>query len=547
MTAMIETTAEEKFTIPRLLVRQAARLGDKPLLRFRDEGDLTYAELAAAADAASARLRDHGLAAGEMAALYLGNSLDYVRAWFGCLFAGIVDVPVNPEFRKATLLFALRSMEAKAIFTNGEGIERLADPEVRDQVSALKVIVLAGDYDRGAVDAALAGIAHCPPVVELRELMAPQPPAGLWHELRADANCSIRLTSGTTGPAKGVMLTHAHIIARTAKHNEIMEMGEGDILYSPFPFHHTLASINGLISTLQAGATMWSAPRFSASRYFQDAGEFGATRGHLIGAVSQLVALQPPGPWDRAHMIKYLWASPPNAAFEERFGARFIQMFGTSEIGCIAFKRGGPDGHRGNGPPVPEVEVRIHDDFDRPLPAGEVGEIVVRPRSPNRMLLGYFNNAPATMRAFRNLWYHTGDAGYLGEDGELYFAGRIGDTIRRRGVNISSEMIEGEIRKSNAVEDCAVIAVPSETGEQEIHACVLFKPGQGGGNAHADLLDLLAERLPRDYVPRFVEPVADLPRTGTGKVRKVEMRDRTTFGRTWDRQEGTWVHDEAPA
>lgn len=542
MNALGDMVDEELMTVPRLLVRQAARLGDKPLLAFRDEGALGYAELAAAADAGSARLREYGVEAGEMAALYLGNSLDYVRAWFSCLFAGIVDVPVNPEFRKATLAFALDTMNARAVFTDGEGIGRLVDEEVRGRLGELRVIVLAGRYDRQRVEEALAAVPGRPPLVELREITAPRPLANLWKELRVDAPASIRMTSGTTGPAKLVLMTQGHIVARTAMHNHILELGEEDVLYSPFPFHHTLASINGLIGTLQAGATMWSAPKFSASRYFKDAADFGATRGHLLRSVSPLVALQPPSEYDRAHRITHLWAGPPDKEFDERFGTQFVQMFGISEIGCLAFRRGAPEGHQGTGWPPADMEVRIHDSYDRPLPAGEVGEIVCRPRSPNRMFLGYYNNAPATMRALRNLWYHTGDAGYFAEDGELFFSGRIGDTIRRRGVNISSEMIEGEIRRFDRVEDCAVIAVPSETGEQEIHACVLFKDGSGSEQSSLlALLDMLAGRLPRDYVPRFVEPVPALPRTGTGKVRKVEMRERERFGPTWDRQAGDWV------
>jgi crotonobetaine/carnitine-CoA ligase len=167
----------------------------------------------------------------------------------------------------------------------------------------------------------------------------------------------------------------------------------------------------------------------------------------------------------------------------------------------------------------------------------------VRPREPHRVFIGYFNNAEATMRAFRNLWYHTGDTGHFGEDGELYFDGRIGDTIRRRGVNISSDQIESELRKSELVRDCGVIGVPSETGEEEIHACVIW--GQSSTPEQSDyelLMAHLSERLPRDYVPRYLEIVENLPRTDTGKVRKLELKRRPHFGRTWDRVDKIWVH-----
>lgn len=529
------------ITLPRLLLNQAERIPDKTLVGFRDEPTLTYASLAAAASSGGARLADYGLHPGNMAALYLGNSTSYVRAWFSCLFAGVVDVPINPEFRKTTLEFALRTMDARAIFTDGEGLEHITAPEVVERTSALSVIVLCGDVDITIAEAQLAALPQRPPVILLDDLLSHGATSTAWEELRSDAACSIRMTSGTTGPAKGVVLIHEHLVARTARHNEIMQMGGDDTLYSPFPFHHTLASINGLISTLQAGATMWGAKRFSASRYFKDATDFGATRGHMIASVSKFVHMQPPGPYDRTHNIEYLWSGLPNSAFEERFGAKFVQMFGMSEIGCLAYKRGGPDGHKGLGTPVPDIDVRIHDSFDHPVPVGEVGEIVARPKISNRMFLGYLNNAPATMRALRNLWYHTGDAGYLGEDGQLYFLGRMGDTIRRRGVNISSEMLDSEIRKSDLVHDCAVIGVPSETGEQDIHACIAFREGVDVRSDLDRLFETLIDRLPKEYVPRYIEPMQEFPRTSTGKIKKAALREREAFGEFWDRDKNTWI------
>jgi crotonobetaine/carnitine-CoA ligase len=158
-------------------------------------------------------------------------------------------------------------------------------------------------------------------------------------------------------------------------------------------------------------------------------------------------------------------------------------------------------------------------------------------------MLAYHNNLPATMRAFRNLWFHTGDAGYISETGELHFLGRIGDTIRRRGVNMSSEQIENEVRQHPDVLECAVIAVPIEN-DQEVHACLAWRSTPvDSAAAFGNVANFLSRRLTREYVPRFFETVAEFPRTGTGKIRKEVLRNRRQFGPTWDRQAATWLNE----
>ncbi|GAA4338362.1 ATP-dependent acyl-CoA ligase [Pigmentiphaga soli] len=536
---------DARNTIPRRLVEQAGRHGAKALVRFPREGEmLSYQDLVAHAEAGAARLRqEFGLQAGAAAALYLGNSADYVKAWFSCMFAGLVDVPINHEFRKTTLLFGLATVGAQAAFTDGEGVACLLDPEVRDYLRHIKVLVLAGRYELQAVRQALAAVAHAPAVVELAALTEPGPAASPWTAIEATAPALIRFTSGTTGPAKGIVQSHLHVLSKAAVHNEVLEYAEADVLYSPFPLHHNLASINGLIGTLHAGGTFVSVPKFSASRFWLEARDNGATLAHLLRGVAPLVAAQPPAASDRQHRVRYLWAGQPNRAFEERFNTRFVQIYALGEVGVISYMRGGPEGTASAGYPLPEMDVRIVDALDRPVAAGVVGEITVRPLAPHRVMLCYHENLPATARAFRNLWFHTGDGGYLGEDGQLYFSGRLGDTIRRRGVNISSEQVESELRRHPSVRDCAVIAVPSETGEQEIHACIQWESEPDDiAAAYEDLAAFMSDRLPKVYVPRFLETVDDLPRTHTGKVRKAALRERARFGTTWDRERRSWLN-----
>ncbi|MFT0546089.1 AMP-binding protein [Allopusillimonas ginsengisoli] len=541
----LATVLELTNTIPRALVSQAEKLGEKPLIRFlRQDTTLSYKGLVAHAKAGASRLRfDYGIESGAMAAIYLANSADYVKAWFSCLFAGIVDAPLNHDFRKSALMFGLTTVNAQAVFTDGAGAAHLLDEEVRDYLAHLKVIVLAGDYDVTVVESQFTALDHCPPIVELTKLTEPGDHADLWKALESNAPALLRFTSGTTGPAKGILQSHLHVLAKSAIANEVFEYTSDDVLYSPFPLHHNLASINGLIGTLQAGGTMVSVSKFSASRFWLEAQHCGATLAHLLQSIAPLVMAQPPAESDRQHKVRYVWSGKPDHAFEERFNTKRVQLYALGEVGIISFKRGGLEGDLGMGPPLSEMEVRIVDELDRPLQQGTVGEIAVRPRHPYRVMLAYHNNLPATMKAFRNLWFHTGDSGYLREDGELCFVGRLGDTIRRRGVNISSEQLDAELRKNPQVNDCAVIAVPSETGEHEIHACVqwhVIPPDEQ--DAFIQLEKFLGDRLPKSYVPRFYESMVDLPRTNTGKIRKTELRSRQVYGPTWDRERKAWLY-----
>ena len=536
-----------KRTLPRVMVEQGERLGSKPYIIFTHEPTrpITFGGFATASEYAGSGLsRDHGIAAGTVAAVLLPNGVDYISAWGASLFAGLVDIPINYEFRKTLLRSALAMVGARLVFTDLDGFERLLDPEVREYLPQLGLLVLAGPHDAVEANRRLheAG-GRATTIVAMAELQQQRPPARAWERLPADGLTSIRYTSGTTGVAKGIMYSHLHLLARSATHNRVMTLEGGDVLYTPFPLYHGLAGSMGAVGTLQAGATLLGAPRFSASRYWADAHAGGATLGHVLFTLLPMLLQQPPGPADAAHAVRYLYTAWPHREFEARFRTTLIQIFAQSEVGVMAYRRGGTEeGSRCVGKPLPEMDLRVVDEIDRPVAAGITGEIVIRPSQPHSVMQGYYNNLPATLRAFRNVWHHTGDSGYLAGNGELHFLGRIGSTIRRRGVNISSDQIDEEIIRHPNVLECATVGVPSPLGEEDILACIVWRAEpQHPDAAVAELVDFLAGRLPRQQMPRYLEFTAALPRTDTGKVRKDALRSRSEHGRTFDREAGCWI------
>jgi len=545
MTGSYVIPVEDSNTIPRHLAAQAERHGSKAFVNFpRENRSISYQGLLATSEAASTRLLEtFRVEPGSTAAILLGNGPAFIEAWFACLFAGIVDVPVNHELRKSTLLFALETTAARTVFMDMAGLSLLLDPELATFTARIRLLVLA---ESDKTIATIRADRRLPPslsLVGLAELCAAGPAGKAWTTLRASALTSIRYTSGTTGNPKGIMHTHLHMLAKSAVQNGILEFSQSDVLYSPFPLHHNLSSINGLIGALQVGGTMISAERFSASRYWPEIRESDATIGHILQPMMSILLNQPPSADDRRHKIRYLWTTPRREDFCARFAVDVVNSYSLSEVGTIAFRRdGGIEGSAATGVPIGEMEVCIADELDRPLPTGSNGEILIRTRDPYRMLLGYYNDLPATMRAFRNLWYHTGDRGLIDAEGQLHFLGRMGDTIRRRGVNISSEQLTAEISRYPGVQLCAVIGVPSELGDEEILAAVVLKPPAPAPDVAAPaIVAFLVDRLPRDQVPRYIEFATSLPLTDTGKVKVADVRRQPRRGPVWDRTIGAWT------
>jgi crotonobetaine/carnitine-CoA ligase len=282
--------------------------------------------------------------------------------------------------------------------------------------------------------------------------------------------------------------------------------------------------------------------RFRATSWLEEVRAARATVTNGLGVIPEFIFRQPPTARDRDHRLRLMMAVPIaaewGAAFEERFGVPFMQGFGMTECNIVAYTRPGDALVPGcAGYPLAEwFEVGIVDpDTDAPLPAGRTGEIVVRPKVPGCVMAGYFRMPDKTVEAWRNLWFHTGDAGRLDDLGRLHYVDRLKDCIRRRGENISSFEVEQVLNAHPAVAESAVVGikVPGAGGEDEVKAYVV--PAAGMTVAPVELLDWCTPRMPYFAVPRFVEIVAgELAKTPTGKLQKAALREAGVTAATWD-------------
>lgn len=489
----------------------------------------TYADMEALTGRMAAGLAALGLEPGDRLLAMLPDGIELVAVWVACARLGIVEVPVNTAYRGDVLAHLVNDSGARVAVLADTFLDRLAAIEA-DCPALARCVVLPTGADRTPCRFELR------PFESLLDAAA-DGPAALPRESALKA---IMYTSGTTGNSKGVMVSHAHAHEYAAGCAGAVELGPGDVFYSAgLPLFHVAGRWGVLYGAAIHGATAVVPRQFSAGAFWDDVRRHGATATYLLGAMASLLQRRPPAaddadtPLERVLMCPLL---PDVEAFAERFRLRVATAYGSTEANApLSMPLGAPTPNKQVvGRPRKNFEVAILGEDDRPVPPGVPGEIAVRPREPWVTMLGYWNQPAATAAMWRNLWLHSGDAGFCDEAGNFHFTDRLKDSIRRRGENISSMQLEGIIGRHPAVLECAVFPVASEFTEQEVAVAIVARPGETLDPV--DLVRFLEPRVPYFMVPRYIELRAELPKTQTGKVRKHILREEGVRPATWDRE-----------
>jgi carnitine-CoA ligase len=342
---------------------------------------------------------------------------------------------------------------------------------------------------------------------------------------------SIAYTSGTTGPSKGVMLPWGMLTLGVAL---LDDLGPDDVFYSPFPMFH-MSGKGAIAQAAYMNGRDVFRESFDTGSFWRDIDRHGCTFTLLVPAMAHWLLAQPLLENDRAHALRKVLSSPIVPGFAERFGVKVRTHYGMTEVGNVMTRREVTDASPSCGRPVPGYEVRLVDELDYAVPTGEVGELIVRTKDPWQICLGYWNLPEKTAEAWRNGWFHTGDAFRQDAEGNYYFVDRQKDALRRRGENISSFEVEALVSRHPAVAECAAIGVDTELGEQEIKICVVRR--QGEDLSAPGLMEFLVKTMPRYMVPRFVEFLESLPKTeATLRVQKIKLRQHPINENTWDRR-----------
>jgi crotonobetaine/carnitine-CoA ligase len=353
----------------------------------------------------------------------------------------------------------------------------------------------------------------------------------------ASDTLAILYTSGTTGASKGVCCPHAQLYWWGINTARFLELREGDVLCTMLPLFHTNA-LNTLFQALLTGATQVVEPRFTASGFWRAMARTHATVTYLLGAMVPMLLAQPPSDDERGHHVRVALAPgvPADARpeFKRRTGVDLIDGYGSTETNFVigdrvADQRVGKMGRLARG-----FTARVVDEQDNAVPPGTAGELLLRADAPFAFATGYFAMPEATVEAWRNLWFHTGDRVVLDAEGYFAFVDRLKDAIRRRGENISSLEVEQVLARHPAVATVAVFAVQSELAEDEVMAAICLKPDQAV--SAEELLRHCEPQLPYYALPRYVDFLDTLPTTENGKVRKLALRARGITPTTWDRE-----------
>ena len=528
----------ERWTLVEAVRHQARAQGEREFLSFENGERFSFAEFDRLTDCLATALADLGLTAGDRILGLLTNSKEFMITMIATHKLRAVFVPVNTELRGGFLEHQIINSSPRIIVVDDNLMGRFSsfDP------SETGIETVVGVGDESSPDISKLGLLAEVSQVRMDSLLDTTPNTEKLADPSPSDVCTIMYTSGTTGPSKGVLMPQGHCYLFALGIVAAMELTEQDRYFCCMPLFHANGLFMQVYASLLAGSSCHVTKRFSVTDWLNIVREENVTVTNALGVMPEFIFRSPPSPNDRDHKMTRILAIPVaeewGVAMQERFGVKLRQGFGMTEVNMVAYSDLDDPVMSGcAGPPLSDFfEVIIADpDSDVELPRDQVGEILVRPKIPFCFNVGYFKMPDKTVEAWRNLWFHTGDAGRMDSEGRLFFVDRIKDRIRRRGENISSYELEQTLNEYPGVIESAAVGlrVPGAGGEDEIKAVIAINGPSPDPEA---FLDWCVPRMPRHTVPRYLEFVAELDKTASGKIRKQAIRDAGVTEDTWDRE-----------
>ena len=485
-------------TIPQLLADAATAGPDRPWLISGDK-TFTFTETEQFSRTVAAGLAERGVGQGDIVLVVGRNFPAQVFTWLGLARLGAVMLPVNPNSTVDELVGLLEQAEPTLVACD-RALDPIIDEAVTRYSNAVTVIDVHDPLSASPDDAPAPTIDPRDPVVLIP-------------------------TSGTTGRSKLVTQTHQGYTLAAEGFPSWVGLTPDDRLITALPIFHINAPAYSLLGSMAAGASVVLLERYSPSRFLEAARHHGATEFNMIGAMLEMLMRQPERPDDADNPLRLCYTGPTprrdrQIEIEQRFGIEIVCGYGLSESTYGTFW---PRGERpyetiGSARQHPTLgrinDARVMDDGAE-VAYGEIGELELR--NPATML-GYYGMPEETAAVLVDGWLLTGDLVRRNEDETFTFITREKEVIRRRGENLAPSEVEEALVEHAAILEAAVIAVPSDLGEDDVKAFVIIA---SGADLDVDALRTeLATRLTKFKIPRFVEVVDELPRTPTGRVAK---------------------------
>lgn len=502
-------------TLPGYARRAAAEHGANILASFPD-GDVTYADLVQRMDSFAGALQIRGVAPGDRVAVVMANRTEWMDVWFGICALGAIEVPVNHDLKGRLLAHCLADCGANLAIVEDCYVDEVLRVVSGSNNSSISTIIVVGDVPKSS-----------PPGVELRSYASLPRRKPELPEVRLGDPACIMYTSGTTGNAKGVVLPHNYFVHFGEQKARHMRTTASDRIYNTYPMFNASGQCEAVMAAMAVGASTYTAPKFSASRFWQDIRAHGCTEFVYMGGILSILAKAERTPQDADNPIRAAYGipTPPHLHrdFEERFGLLLIELYGSTEANIVTYNPYDERRVGSCGLPTAGFEIRVVDDDDNEVPYDTVGEIIIRPSLPHTMMTEYWNLPQKTVEAWRGGWYRSGDLVQRDADGYLSFVSRRAEAIRHKGYLINPSIIEAVLNEHDGVLESAVVGIPDpEIGEDSVKVCLV---PNGTGPDLETLVEQCARELPAWMIPRFWEIRDSLPKSANLKLAKAQLRD----------------------
>lgn len=498
-----------------ILEDAAEKFAEKRAL-ILDERELSFAELNRVANQVGNALRALGVDQGDRVALLLPNGLEIIAGIYAIMKLGAIINPLNPLLRGREIKYILHHSGAKVLLTTTEQMPTVE--ELWPELPGLKRVIL--------VDAA-----NYPGTDFLPDLIRYASPTLQMETCASDHSLFLIYTSGTTGLPKGVILTHRNSLAGVQLSAQAQFLTRHDLIITALPISHIFGNLV-LSGSLIAGSTVCVLEKFDPRRMLERIDEVKANV--FVGVPTMFVYLNREArPGEGRSLERAITGAAPMPLevmreFEQRFGARVIELYGLTEAASVV--TGNPRYYPAKpgsvGLALPPLQMKVVDPQGQEVRTGHIGELCIR--GPV-VMKGYWQMPKETGETIIDGWLHTGDLAELDEEGYIYLKGRKKEMIIVGGYNVYPAEIEDVIYEHPAVREVAVVGIPDEKLGEVPKAYVVVKQGQQVTGE--EITAYCAARLAKYKIPRAVESVSEIPKSPVGKILKRVLREREEGGR----------------
>lgn len=447
-----------------------------------------------------------GVKKGDLVAIYLPNSPEFVFAFYAIMRIGAVALPFNILYRSREITYIMDNSGAEYLIGASHEVNEYLVGK-RTEFTKLKEIITVGDPVSGCRD--------------LSSLMADASENLETLECYPDDMALLMYTSGTCGQPKGAMLSHNNLLVAGDINTKLLHINDQDLLLSGAPYCHIFCVLS-LIAPIIAGAAIVTMKRFSPEKCLELISNYRVT--HFCGVPTMYIYMMGRFNMKKFHLHSWRFAHSAGASMpmecvkkiEEKFGVYFCESYGITETSStITYNRLGHTRLGSVGVPAMGIQVKVADELGNTLPPGELGEILVKGAG---VFKGYWQMPEATVEAFLGPWYRTGDLGRYDQDGYYYVVDRKKDMIISGGYNIYPREVEEVIYHHPKVKEAAVIGVNHLALNEAPKAYVVLKEGEE--MTGQELIQFCQQELACYKLPRYVEFLPELPKTASGKILK---------------------------